>query len=579
MGAGKATCITIAVIALVGVAVVAVLALAQGETPAGSLRDAREAAPKGQNSEGRRLEWRQDMDHSDYQHALMQQQVWGSGIQDFGGISFHNTIACLLGQAAIADFINEDWYAVSFDLGVCPDNQNGDAESAEQIMNSWVRVSQPSLFRALAGLEVELVVFDNGMSIYLHIRLRGDSTDEAPFGDYELTMIQEVPEDQVEMAGMEAMRLTLYTTEVEGKSTLFSTMTMVGLNIGGGGGMGTGEVRQASESIDLSMSTIFQYDQELGEGLFIDDGYSMFFAMTQETPPAEGCRIYNTISYSPDYVYWGNPQATAECGLSQTEVEASDWFYDMEQCLDVADYTEHCWEVILFNEEDGSAIEGRSVMWGGFEAPDSEWGWGWISCEVAGNGNDTCCHIEGHNVTSDGPLLFEAYESTGIEEYTATAQAGSACSGGFWNWYDTQVVITDDMNMVVEFTPPFVVHYNHTQANDRNGVNDPVDGQFEYRPGGYNSPWFLNYGSYIKDGTLMGDSDQYIAMCPWIYQEFQPTAIENCDSLPEASDALFNVEAPEPREIPDDVPTDIPVVVDVVGGQVVGAEMTDGNHM
>lgn len=150
---------------------------------------------------------------------------------------------------------------------------------------------------------------------------------------------------------------------------------------------------------------------------------------------------------------------------------------------------------------------------------------------------------------NSGPMISSTVAST--NSITTRANLYTAIEAGtvteFYVWetglehWQQQMVLIDSSSNVVSFDKPISMKYTHATANDRNGVATQDGKVFLLEYGGKGQLWGLpfeesnnRWGPVInlKDGTILGSSDQYIIKANDVEQRMQTVAASNCSSLP-----------------------------------------------
>lgn len=128
----------------------------------------------------------------------------------------------------------------------------------------------------------------------------------------------------------------------------------------------------------------------------------------------------------------------------------------------------------------------------------------------------------------------------------AAIEAGDVTEFYVWETglepWQQQMVLIDGSNNVVSFDKPISIKYTHVTANDRNGSATQDGKVFLLEYGGKGQLWGLpfeengngRWGPVInlKDGTILGASDQYIIKANDVEQRMQTVASSNCSNLP-----------------------------------------------
>ncbi|MFT6975282.1 MAG: hypothetical protein ACJA0E_001281, partial [Bermanella sp.] len=118
----------------------------------------------------------------------------------------------------------------------------------------------------------------------------------------------------------------------------------------------------------------------------------------------------------------------------------------------------------------------------------------------------------------------------------------------FYTWetgldsWQQQILLFDSSNQVVSFDKPVTIKYTHVTANDRNADSSQNGKVFLLEYGGKGQLWGLPYEQgnndrwapviNLKDGVILGGSDQYIIKANNVEQRMQVVASSNCDDLP-----------------------------------------------
>lgn len=155
------------------------------------------------------------------------------------------------------------------------------------------------------------------------------------------------------------------------------------------------------------------------------------------------------------------------------------------------------------------------------------WNWGLDSGPMITSTQATAASV------SDAQGLYAAIEAGTVTE--------------FYNWetglehWQQQTILVNASNQVVAFDPPITIKYTHATENDRNGDASQNGKVFLLEYGGKGQLWGLpfeeNNGRWgpvinLKDGTILGASDQYIIKANDVEQRMQSVAASNCTSLP-----------------------------------------------
>eukprot|EP00178_Gracilaria_changii_P004887 TRINITY_DN17925_c0_g1_i2.p1 TRINITY_DN17925_c0_g1~~TRINITY_DN17925_c0_g1_i2.p1 ORF type:complete len:573 (-),score=95.70 TRINITY_DN17925_c0_g1_i2:18-1568(-) len=480
---------------------------------------------------------------------------------DSSEFAINDMIVCWANQGKFLDNIGRGWYAATIDNDAC---ENSNAEP--RFMNFWLRGTQPTWFAAFQPTILELVVYldmDGGIfPIYLVAVVREEVSLTNPVGDYSIGYFAEFTLGEASAS----LQASAFTRESDDG---FEALVLVFESSGTSGD-------QSYTQTSVSVLALEGGDADSGLMLTTSENTAA------ETNGGETCVYVDVTRWNADYIY--APQSVYTCN-GGNDCEGCP---DLSDCYDRGIFHEFCYDYKLYDSSNGDRIDLVTQVWGSDNSEDDTWA-SW-NCE---NFNGTvCCDYWASDFTYDGstpnptmplPVTFRSWTQDGSVTITAKAPAVASdrCTKEY-SWAGDVFVEVELFNGDATSTTPYTLDdpidlgfYNHTTANDRNGKTitpGSANGSFEYRAGGWNYLWFMPEGAYVKDGTVMGDSGQYIAMCPYLYQEFQPSNPSNCDGLDVVNEALWAVEAPEPVQIPDDLPAQPPVEPQVVGGMAVGGD-------
>ncbi|GAA6134186.1 hypothetical protein NBRC116188_09750 [Oceaniserpentilla sp. 4NH20-0058] len=151
---------------------------------------------------------------------------------------------------------------------------------------------------------------------------------------------------------------------------------------------------------------------------------------------------------------------------------------------------------------------------------------------------------------NSGPMISSSVATA--ETITTAGDLYAAIEAGdvveFYQWetglepWQQQMVLIDGSSDVVSFDPPITIKYTHATANDRNGDASQDGKVFLLEYGGKGQLWGLPFeeGSEgrwgpvinLKDGTILGASDQYIIKANDVEQRMAVVDSANCSSLP-----------------------------------------------
>lgn len=155
------------------------------------------------------------------------------------------------------------------------------------------------------------------------------------------------------------------------------------------------------------------------------------------------------------------------------------------------------------------------------------WNWGLHSGPMI-----TSTVATAESITTAGEL-YAAIESNDVTEFYVWET-------GLEHWQQ-QMVLINGSNEVVSFDPPVTIKYTHATANDRNGDASQDGKVFLLEYGGKGQLWGLpseeNNGRWgplinLKDGTILGASDQYIIKANDVEQRMEVVDAANCSDLP-----------------------------------------------
>jgi hypothetical protein len=149
-----------------------------------------------------------------------------------------------------------------------------------------------------------------------------------------------------------------------------------------------------------------------------------------------------------------------------------------------------------------------------------------------------------------GPMISSSIAAA--ESITDRASLYAAMENGdvteFYTWetgldsWQQQILLFDSSNQVVSFDKPVTIKYTHVTANDRNADSSQNGKVFLLKYGGKGQLWGLPHEQgnndrwapviNLKDGVILGGSDQYIIKANKVEQRMQVVASSNCDDLP-----------------------------------------------
>ena len=146
-----------------------------------------------------------------------------------------------------------------------------------------------------------------------------------------------------------------------------------------------------------------------------------------------------------------------------------------------------------------------------------------------------------------GPMIKTA-DATGIttpQHLYAAIEAGTVTEFYVWETgleaWQQQIRLVDGSSNVVAFDKPITMKYTHATANDRNDDTSQDGAVFLLEYGGKGQLWglpFVQNGDRwnpvisLKDGTILGSSDQYIVKARDVEQSMNAAAAGSCDNLP-----------------------------------------------
>lgn len=143
---------------------------------------------------------------------------------------------------------------------------------------------------------------------------------------------------------------------------------------------------------------------------------------------------------------------------------------------------------------------------------------------------------------NSGPMTTDTNITTAAGLYAAIEGGATfyVWETGLEHWQQ-QTILVNASNQVVAFDPPITIKYTHATENDRNSDASQNGKVFLLEYGGKGQLWGLpfeeNNGRWgpvinLKDGTILGASDQYIIKANDVEQRMQSVAASNCTSLP-----------------------------------------------
>ena len=154
---------------------------------------------------------------------------------------------------------------------------------------------------------------------------------------------------------------------------------------------------------------------------------------------------------------------------------------------------------------------------------------------------------------SSGPMVTSTVATAGsitsAQTLYAAIEAGTVTEFYVWETglehWQQQIRLLDGSDNVVAFDKPITMKYTHATANDRNapasGDVAQNDAVFLLEYGGKGQLWglpFVQNGDRwnpvisLKDGTILGSSDQYIVKARDVEQTMNAAPAGSCDDLP-----------------------------------------------
>lgn len=148
-----------------------------------------------------------------------------------------------------------------------------------------------------------------------------------------------------------------------------------------------------------------------------------------------------------------------------------------------------------------------------------------------------------------GPMVTStqatAASVTTAQTLYAAIEAGTVTEFYVWETgleaWQQQIRLVDGSSNVVAFDKPITMKYTHATANDRNDDTSQDGAVFLLEYGGKGQLWglpFVQNGDRwnpvisLKDGTILGSSDQYIVKARDVEQSMNAAAAGSCDDLP-----------------------------------------------
>lgn len=137
-----------------------------------------------------------------------------------------------------------------------------------------------------------------------------------------------------------------------------------------------------------------------------------------------------------------------------------------------------------------------------------------------------------NSITNVGQM-FQAIESGTITEFYVWET-------GLEPWQQ-QTILVNGSSEVVSFDRPITIKYTHETANDRNGGSSQNGQVYLLEYGGpgqlWGFPWSQDGENWVpqitlKDGVILGSSDQYVIKATDVEQKMAVVADSNCTDLP-----------------------------------------------
>lgn len=148
-----------------------------------------------------------------------------------------------------------------------------------------------------------------------------------------------------------------------------------------------------------------------------------------------------------------------------------------------------------------------------------------------------------------GPMVLSSSGVTSAADLYTKIENGTVTEFYVWETglepWQQQIRLLDTASSVVAFDKPITIKYTHETANDRNGDISQDGGVFLLEYGGKGQLWglpFVSTGSgdderwnpviSLKDGTILGNTGQYIVKARDVEQKMASVDASNCASIP-----------------------------------------------